>query len=165
MRFKIAATFDISPRSRLQIVILVFIAAGLLVSVTSRVLEDDVAVNSMLVESCEQIASHYDFGLIRVNIGVDLIDFGGRGLINRHRFLGEVLRRQVLERNVCNGSIVSLVLERSVRNERRDVLFDLGKVLHDVILSECDAVLVVLSLGHAQVEFRLLEHLNHGAHG
>lgn len=119
----------------------------------------------MHMESLEQFASRYKFALVNVHLGIYIRGFSANWLLDGDGFLGEVLGHQVLQWNVSDGGIVSLILERRVRDQRRDVLFDLGEVLHDVVLSKRDAVLVVLSLSYAQVEFRFLEHLDHSANG
>jgi len=48
-----------------------------------------------------------------------------------------------------------------VCNEKRDVLFQLGQILDDVVLVELGVFIVLSVLGHRQEEVGLFEVLNH----
>lgn len=73
----------------------------------------------------------------------------------------EVLLWQLLQRNRADWGIGILLLESRVSDERRDVLLELSQVLDDVVLSEDDAVLIVLLLCNTKEELAKLEHVNH----
>lgn len=102
-------------------------------------------IDDVLLHVCALLVRHLP---VRWRVDVDL------GLL-------EVLLIELLERNGTDGCIRVLLLEGRVGDERGNVLFELGQVLHDVVLSEDDSILVVLLLRNAQEELTLLEHINH----
>tara|TARA_B110001450_G_C17505001_1_gene433997 strand:- start:288 stop:557 length:270 start_codon:yes stop_codon:yes gene_type:complete len=68
---------------------------------------------------------------------------------------------QVLKWNRTDWSVWIILLESSVGDERRDILFKLGKIRNNVVLSEVNVALVVHLVSNDKEELALFEHINH----
>ena len=75
--------------------------------------------------------------------------------------LREVFVREFLQRNGADGGVGLISLEGGVGDQGRDVLFELGQVLHDIVLSEVNSIIVVHFLSDAEEELASLEHVYH----
>jgi len=81
--------------------------------------------------------------------------------LDGHDLLVVILSVKVFEWNRADWSIWIVFFEGSVSDERRNILFELGKIRNDVVFSEVNVALIVHFVGNHKEEFTLLEHINH----
>jgi hypothetical protein len=81
--------------------------------------------------------------------------------LDGHNLLVMVFSIQVLKWNRTDWSVWIILLESSVGDERRDILFKLGKIRNNVVLSEVNVALVVHLVSNDKEELALFEHINH----
>lgn len=78
--------------------------------------------------------------------------------------LREVFVRKLFQRDRRDRRVGLVPLEGCVSDQRRNILFKLGQVLHDVVLCEVNSVVIVHFLSNTKEELAPLEHVNHDSY-